>query len=125
MLPKVNATLDYEAEMVVVVGKRARHLDVSNALSCIAGYSCADDGSIREFQVKTTQWDMGKNFDATGAFGSWMVTADDLPPGGEGLKIVSAQWHGHRARIPCRLGKGWTRSHAHGRYDGRAHPFHG
>jgi acylpyruvate hydrolase len=87
ILPKVSATLDYEAEMVVVVGKRAKHLDVSNALSCIAGYSCANDGSIREFQVKTTQWDMGKNFDATGAFGPWMVTADDLPPGGKGLKI--------------------------------------
>ena len=87
ILPKVSATLDYEAEMVVVVGKRAKHLDVSNALSCIAGYSCANDGSIREFQGKTTQWDMGKNFDATGAFGPWMVTADDLPPGGKGLKI--------------------------------------
>ena len=87
ILPKVSATLDYEAEMVVVVGERAKHLDVSNALSCIAGYSCANDGSIREFQVKTTQWDMGKNFDATGAFGPWMVTADDLPPGGKGLKI--------------------------------------
>jgi acylpyruvate hydrolase len=87
ILPKVSATLDYEAEMVVVVGKRAKHLDVSNALSCIAGYSCANDGSIREFQSKTTQWDMGKNFDATGAFGPWMVTADDLPTGGKGLKI--------------------------------------
>src|SRR5260370_22711450 len=87
ILPKVSATLDYEAEMVVVVGKRAKHLDVSNALSCIAGYSCANDGSIREFQLKTTQWDMGKNFDATGAFGPWMVTADDLPAGGKGLKI--------------------------------------
>jgi acylpyruvate hydrolase len=87
ILPKVSATLDYEAEMVVVVGQRAKHLNVSNALSCVAGYSCANDGSIREFQGKTTQWDMGKNFDATGAFGPWMVTADELPPGGKGLKI--------------------------------------
>ncbi|HEY6257969.1 MAG TPA: fumarylacetoacetate hydrolase family protein [Xanthobacteraceae bacterium] len=85
--PQVTETLDYEAEMVVVVGKRAKHLDVSNATSCIAGYSCFNEGSVREFQRKTTQWDMGKNFDGTGAFGPWMVTADELPPGGKGLKI--------------------------------------
>ena len=85
--PQVTETLDYEAEMVVVVGKRAKHLDVGNATSCIAGYSIFNEGSVREFQRKTTQWDMGKNFDSTGAFGPWMVTADELPPGGKGLKI--------------------------------------
>jgi 2-keto-4-pentenoate hydratase/2-oxohepta-3-ene-1,7-dioic acid hydratase in catechol pathway len=85
--PRVTETLDWEAEMVVVVGKRAKHLDVGNATSCIAGYSCFNEGSVREFQRKTTQWDMGKNFDSTGAFGPWMVTADELPPGGKGLKI--------------------------------------
>ena len=85
--PLVTETLDWEAEMVVVVGKRAKHLDVGNATSCIAGYSCFNEGSVREFQRKTTQWDMGKNFDGTGAFGPWMVTADELPPGGKGLKI--------------------------------------
>jgi len=85
--PLVTETLDYEAEMVAVVGKRAKHLDVGNATSCIAGYSCFNEGSVREFQRKTTQWDMGKNFDSTGAFGPWMVTADELPPGGKGLKI--------------------------------------
>jgi acylpyruvate hydrolase len=85
--PQVTETLDYEAEMVAIVGKRAKHLDLSNAVSCIAGYSCFNEGSVREFQRKTTQWDMGKNFDGTGAFGPWMVTADELPPGGKGLKI--------------------------------------
>ena len=85
--PQVTETLDYEAEMVVVVGKRVKHLDLSNAYSCIAGYSCFNEGSVREFQRKTTQWDMGKNFDGTGAFGPWMVTADEIPPGGKGLKI--------------------------------------
>ncbi len=85
--PKVTETLDYEAEMVVVIGKRAKHLTMDNAYSCIAGYSCFNEGSVREFQRKTTQWDMGKNFDRTGAFGPWMVTADELPPGGKGLKI--------------------------------------
>jgi acylpyruvate hydrolase len=87
VLPKVSKTLDYEAEMIVVIGKRAKHLNVSNAASCVAGYSCSNDGSVREFQGKTTQWDMGKNFDGTGAFGPWMISADELPPGGKGLKI--------------------------------------
>jgi acylpyruvate hydrolase len=85
--PQVTETLDYEAEMVVVVGKRVKHLTMENAYSCIAGYSCFNEGSVREFQRKTTQWDMGKNFDGTGAFGPWMVTADEIPPGGKGLKI--------------------------------------
>ncbi len=85
--PKVSDTLDYEAEMVVVIGKKARHLTMDNAYSCIAGYSCFNEGSVREFQRKTTQWDMGKNFDNTGGFGPWMVTADEVPPGGKGLKI--------------------------------------
>lgn len=85
--PKVSETLDYEAEMVVVIGKRVRHLTMENAYSCIAGYSCFNEGSVREFQRKTTQWDMGKNFDNSGGFGPWMVTADEVPPGGKGLKI--------------------------------------
>jgi acylpyruvate hydrolase len=87
--PKVSETLDYEAELVVIVGKRAKHMTVDNAVSCIAGYSCFNEGSVREFQRKTTQWAMGKNFDRTGGFGPWMVTADELPPGGKGLKIQS------------------------------------
>ena len=85
--PKVTETLDYEAELVCVIGKRAKHLTLDNAYSVIAGWSCFNEGSVREFQRKTTQWDMGKNFDRTGAFGPWMVTADDIPPGGKGLKI--------------------------------------
>ena len=85
--PKVTETLDYEAEMVCVIGKRAKHLTMDNAYSVIAGWSCFNEGSVREFQRKTTQWDMGKNFDNTGAFGPWMVTADDVAPGGKGLKI--------------------------------------
>ena len=83
----VTETLDYEAEMILVVGKRAKHLTAANALSCVAGYSCGNEGSVREFQRKTTQWDMGKNFDHTGGFGPWFVSADELPPGGKGLKI--------------------------------------
>jgi 2-keto-4-pentenoate hydratase/2-oxohepta-3-ene-1,7-dioic acid hydratase in catechol pathway len=87
--PKVTETLDYEAELILVVGKRAKHLTVANATSCIAGYACGNEGSVREFQRKTTQWDMGKNFDRTGGFGPWFVSADELPPAAKGLKIES------------------------------------
>ena len=87
--PRVSETFDYEAELVVVIGKRAKHLTMANAYSCIAGYSCFNEGSVREFQRKTTQWDMGKNFDRTGGFGPWMVSADEVPAGGKGLKIES------------------------------------
>jgi acylpyruvate hydrolase len=85
--PKVSETLDYEAELIFVIGKRAKHLTLDSAYSCIAGYSCGNEGSVREYQRKTTQWDMGKNFDRTGGFGPWMVTADEVPPGAKGLKI--------------------------------------
>ena len=87
--PKVSETLDYEAELIFIVGKRAKHLTPADAYSCIAGYACGNEGSVREFQRKTTQWDMGKNFDRTGGFGPWMVTADEVPPGAKGLKIES------------------------------------
>ncbi len=85
--PLASETLDYECELLIVIGKQAKHLTMDNAYSCIAGYSCFNDGSIRQFQRRTAQWDMGKNFDATGGFGSWMVTADELPAGAIGLKI--------------------------------------
>jgi acylpyruvate hydrolase len=87
--PRESIQLDYEAEMVAIVGRRAKHLTLANAVDCIAGYSCANEGSVREFQRHTTQWGMGKNFDRTGGFGPWMVSVDELPPGGKGLKIMS------------------------------------
>jgi 2-keto-4-pentenoate hydratase/2-oxohepta-3-ene-1,7-dioic acid hydratase in catechol pathway len=87
--PKTSIQLDYEAELVVIIGKRAKHLTVANATDCIAGYTCGNEGSVREYQRHTTQWGMGKNFDRTGSIGPWMVTADELPKGGKGLKIQS------------------------------------
>ena len=89
MRPRVSIQLDYEAEMVAIVGKRAKHLTLANAVDCIAGYACANEGSVREYQRHTTQWGMGKNFDRTGGFGPWMVSADELPRGGKGLNIMS------------------------------------
>ena len=89
MRPKKSIQLDYEGEMVVIIGKRAKHLTLENATDCIAGYCCGNEGSVREYQRHTTQWGMGKNFDRTGGFGPWMVSTDELPPGGKGLKIMS------------------------------------
>ena len=85
--PLVSEELDYEAELVAVVGQRAKHLTPANAAACIAGFTCCNEGSIRPFQRHTTQWGMGKNFDLTGGLGPWMVTADELPTAGKGLKI--------------------------------------
>lgn len=87
--PQVSDKLDYEAELAFVVGKKARNLTLENALDCVAGYSIFNDGSIRDYQRKTTQWTIGKNFDQTGAFGPWLVTPDELPLGCDGLNIQS------------------------------------
>jgi len=87
--PKKSIQLDYEGELVVIIGKRAKHLTLANATDCVAGYACGMEGSVREYQRHTTQWGMGKNFDRTGSFGPWMVTADELSRGGKGLKIES------------------------------------
>ncbi|MBL8384376.1 MAG: fumarylacetoacetate hydrolase family protein [Burkholderiales bacterium] len=87
--PKASTKLDYEAELAVVIGARARHLTKANALGCVAGYACYNDGSVRDYQRKTNQWTIGKNFDATGGFGPWLVTADELPAGAAGLRIQS------------------------------------
>jgi 2-keto-4-pentenoate hydratase/2-oxohepta-3-ene-1,7-dioic acid hydratase in catechol pathway len=87
--PKVSDKLDYEAELAVVIGQRARHLTAANALECVAGYSCFNDASLRDYQRKSSQWTIGKNFDGTGPFGPCLVTPDELPPGAAGLRIQS------------------------------------
>lgn len=87
--PKVSTKLDYEAELAFVIGKRARHCTLDNALEYVAGYSIFNDGSVRDYQRKSTQWTIGKNFDQTGAFGPWLVTPDELPVGASGLQIQS------------------------------------
>ena len=85
--PTVSIQLDYEGEMVAVIGKGGRHIAKSRALDHVIAYSIFNDASIRDFQTKSPQWTIGKNFDATGAFGPLLVTADELPSGGKGLRI--------------------------------------
>ncbi len=87
--PKCSDKLDFEAELVAIVGKRARHTSKADALSVIAGYSLFNEGSIRDYQRKSSQWTIGKNFDDTGAFGPEFVSADEIPEGGHGLRIQS------------------------------------
>jgi acylpyruvate hydrolase len=85
--PRESSALDYEAELAVVIGRGGRRISRDKALDHVAGYSLFNDGTLRDFQLRTPQWTMGKNFDATGAFGPWLVTPDALPPGARGLRI--------------------------------------
>lgn len=85
--PRASAKFDYEAELAVVIGRRGKHVSQASALDLVFGYACFNDGSLRDYQKRTPQWTIGKNFDATGGFGPVLVTADELPPGATGLRI--------------------------------------
>nr|CAA6829404.1 MAG: Fumarylacetoacetate hydrolase family protein [uncultured Thiotrichaceae bacterium] len=87
--PKCSDKLDYEAELVAIIGRTARHVAKADALDYIAGYSLFNDATLRDYQRKSTQWTIGKNFDNTGAFGPEFVSADELPAGADGLRIQS------------------------------------
>jgi 2-keto-4-pentenoate hydratase/2-oxohepta-3-ene-1,7-dioic acid hydratase in catechol pathway len=77
--PAVSDQFDYEGELAVVVGKEGRHIPASRALEHVAGYSCYNEGSVRDWQRHTSQFLAGKSFAGTGAFGPWLVTADEIP----------------------------------------------
>jgi acylpyruvate hydrolase len=87
--PECSDQLDYEAELAVIIGKTATNVSAADALDHVAGYSCFNDGSVRNYQRKSTQWTMGKNFDGTGGFGPDLVTPDELPAGASGLRLVA------------------------------------
>lgn len=89
IVPRCSERLDYEAELTIVIGKRCRHVAEQDALDVIFGYTVFNDGSVRDYQRRTTQWTAGKNFDGTGALGPWVVSADEVPPGATGLDIRS------------------------------------
>lgn len=79
--PRESAKLDYEGEIAVIIGRPGRRISEARAWEHIAGYSCYNDGSVRDWQRHTVQWTAGKNFAATGGFGPWMVTSDEIAPG--------------------------------------------
>ncbi len=87
--PRCSERLDYEAELMLIIGKGGRHIPEADALDHVFGYTVFNDGSVRDYQRKTHQWTPGKNFDDTGAIGPVVVTPDELPAGASGLKIES------------------------------------
>ena len=78
--PAESIQLDYEGEVAVIIGKGGRRISQASALEHVAGYSCYNDGSVRDWQRHTGQFTPGKNFVGTGGFGPWMVTAKALGP---------------------------------------------
>ncbi len=92
--PRISTQFDYEAEVVAVIGKAGRHIPKEDALTHVAGYSLFNDGSVRDWQTRSAQWLLGKNFDASGSFGPEFVTADELPAGASGLRL-QCRLNGH------------------------------
>jgi acylpyruvate hydrolase len=78
LMPDVSDQLDYEAELAVVIGRRARRLSREHALDCVLGYTIANDVSVRDYQMATSQWLAGKTMDRTTPLGPWIVTADEI-----------------------------------------------
>lgn len=85
--PAISDTLDYEGELMAVIGRPGRHIPVERALDHVFGYTCHNDGSIREYNRRAVSLTAGKNFDSTGGIGPEIVTADELPPGCAGLRL--------------------------------------
>ena len=79
VVPRASHRFDYEAELAVIIGRSGRQVRRDQALDHVAGYSCFNDGSIRDWQGHSSQYTAGKNFMSTGSFGPWMTTADEIP----------------------------------------------
>jgi 2-keto-4-pentenoate hydratase/2-oxohepta-3-ene-1,7-dioic acid hydratase in catechol pathway len=77
-LPRVSASLDYEAELVAVIGRRCRHVEVAEAAGAIFGYCAGNDVTVRDWQRHSSQWCVGKSFDTHAPIGPWIVTADEI-----------------------------------------------
>jgi 2-keto-4-pentenoate hydratase/2-oxohepta-3-ene-1,7-dioic acid hydratase in catechol pathway len=92
--PRESTHMDFEAEIAVIIGKGGRRISQKDSWSHIAGYSCYNDGSVRDWQRHTVQWTAGKNFSGTGGFGPWMVTADEIAP--ETVLTLSCRLNGER-----------------------------
>jgi acylpyruvate hydrolase len=79
VIPKESHRVDYEAELAFVIGTRARHVAEADAYGVIAGYTCFNDVSVRDYQMRTSQWTLGKVFDTHGPCGPFLVTRDEIP----------------------------------------------
>ncbi|BBD79761.1 fumarylacetoacetate hydrolase family protein [Aerosticca soli] len=78
-VPRVSAKVDYEVELVAVIGQGGRHIRAEEAPARVFGYCVGNDVSVRDWQMQTSQWVLGKSFDGHAPFGPWIVTADELP----------------------------------------------
>jgi 2-keto-4-pentenoate hydratase/2-oxohepta-3-ene-1,7-dioic acid hydratase in catechol pathway len=87
IVPRASEQLDYEAELTIVIGKRCRNVSEAEALDYVFGYTCFNEGSVRDYQRKSSQWTGAKNFDRTGPVGPWITTADEVPPGADGVRV--------------------------------------
>jgi 2-keto-4-pentenoate hydratase/2-oxohepta-3-ene-1,7-dioic acid hydratase in catechol pathway len=88
-LPRVSDKLDYEGELGIVIGQRCRHVSKENAHAVIAGYTIVNDVSVRDWQMRSHTWTMGKSFDTHGPVGPWMVTPDEI---GDPHKLDIKTW---------------------------------
>ncbi len=85
-IPAVSDSLDYEIEMVAIIGKRCRNVPIERAEEVIFGYATGNDVSVREWQIATPQWSLGKSFDTTAPFGPWITTSDEVNPNNLDIK---------------------------------------
>ena len=88
-MPRQSTQLDYEGELVAVLGRGGKDISRKDALDHVAGYSIFNDVTVRDYQLRTSQWTVGKNFDGTGAFGPFFVLSEALPPGCKGLHLTT------------------------------------
>jgi len=88
IVPKVSSELDYECELAFVIGRPGRHLDPASAMRHVAGYTCFNDGSVRDYQTSHSL-PAGKNFVGTAGCGPWLVTGDEIAdPGRLSLRTI-------------------------------------
>jgi 2-keto-4-pentenoate hydratase/2-oxohepta-3-ene-1,7-dioic acid hydratase in catechol pathway len=87
--PRVSTQFDFEGEVAVIIGRSGRYISRQEALSHVAGYALFNEGSVRDYQFRSSQWFLGKNFDASGAFGPELCTSDELPSGAGGLRLTT------------------------------------
>lgn len=85
--PQCSQQFDYEGELAAFIGAGGKHISKASALDHVAGYSVSNEGSVRDYQFRSPQWTVGKNFDRSGSIGPEFVSADEVPAGGAGLKI--------------------------------------
>ncbi len=84
--PRASDAVDWEAELVFVIGKRGRHITADDAMAHVAGYMCGNDISVRDWQFHAATWTMGKGFDTHGPIGPWLVTTDEVDGGNLGIR---------------------------------------